>query len=74
MRGVLTDQERAVIASMFEQDHDAEQERQAVLGQLKTVLEQANDAGLREESMQVITDVLGRAMARRRSVEDQGVS
>ncbi len=74
MRGVLTDQERAVIASMFEQDHDAEQERQAVLGQLRTVLEQANDAGLREESMQVITDVLGRAMARRRSVEDQGVS
>ena len=74
MHGVLTDQERAVIASMFEQDHDAEQERQAVLGQLRTVLEQANDAGLREESMQVITDVLGRAMARRRSVEDQGVS
>ena len=74
MRGVLTDDERAVIASMFEQDHDAEQERQAVLGQLRTVLEQANDAGLREESMQVITDVLGRAMARRRSVEDQGVS
>ena len=74
MRGVLTDQERAVIASMFEQDHDAEQERQAVLGQLRTVLEQANDAGLREESKQVITDVLGRAMARRRSVEDQGVS
>ena len=74
MRGVLTDQERAVIASMFEQDHDAEQERQAVLGQLRTVLEQANDAGLREESMQVITDVLGRAMASRRSVEDQGVS
>jgi len=74
MRGILTDEERAVIASMFEQDHDAEQERQAVLGQLRTVLEQANDAGLREESMQVITDVLGRAMARRRSVEDQGVS
>ena len=69
--GILSDEERALLRSLYESDETASAEHDAVLGQLRSVLEQVEDAGLRTESIQVIEDVLGRAVARRQSTQGE---
>lgn len=72
-RGVLTEAERQVIQSLFADDEQAESENQQVLSQLRGVLEQVDQSGLREQSLQIIEDVLGRAVARRHLTDDKAL-
>lgn len=72
-RGVLTQAERQVIQNLFADDEQAESEHEQVLSQLRGVLEQVDQSGLREESMQIIEDVLGRAVARRHLTDDKAL-
>lgn len=71
--GILDDDERQLISELFADNTAAADDHLDVLRQLKTVLEEADQSGLRQESMQIIQDVLGRAVARRHLVDDEGL-
>lgn len=71
--GILDDAERKLIRELFEENQAAQDDHRDVLRQLKTVLTEAEQSGLRDESMQIIQDVLGRAVARRHLVDDEGL-
>ncbi|MGB0965914.1 MAG: hypothetical protein ACPGU3_07080 [Litorivicinus sp.] len=72
--GILSDAEREVINHLFSDEEAAAEDHSFLLSQLRSVLEQVDDNGLRQQSVQIIEDVLGRAVARRHLLDDEAAS